>query len=181
MNELILIGGLAARHRDRVRDFCLRSNALVYAEPLSGLREDPQIDHLRIRNERMLSRAKFDRVIRIGNVPTLRFWRDLDKAATDVAHYSGLPFAGLTRGEVRGIEALNVEDRRSRLSGQAGLPVLHANQSSGQSAGEHQRTMFSRYQTGDWYFTRDAKSGWITVSLANLIALANGAPHVIQS
>ena len=103
MNELILIGGLAARHRDRVRDFCLRSNALVYAEPLSGLREHPQIDHLRIRNERMLSRGKFDRVIRIGNVPTLRFWRDLDKSSVEVVHYSELPFTGLTRGEMRSV------------------------------------------------------------------------------
>jgi len=123
--ELVLIGGLPARHRDRVRDFCLRSNALVYAEPLSGLREDAHLDPLRVRNERMLSRGKFDRVIRIGNVPTLRFWRDLDRSNAEVVHYSDLPFAGLTRGDVRPIEDLKVEDRRSRLSGQAGLPVLH--------------------------------------------------------
>src|SRR5579884_2895588 len=75
--ELILVGALAAKHRDRVRDFCLRANRPVYAEPLSGLREDPLLEPILVRNERMLSRGKFDSVIRIGNVPTLRFWRDL--------------------------------------------------------------------------------------------------------
>jgi hypothetical protein len=29
-------------------------------------------------SERMIRRGDFDSVIRIGNVPTLRFWRDLD-------------------------------------------------------------------------------------------------------
>src|SRR5437016_5238185 len=103
--QLILIGGLAPRHRNRVRDFCLRSNFPVYAEALSGLREDERLEHLLVRNERMLSRGNFDCVTRIGNVPALRFWRDLDCAVT---HYSDLPFAGMTRGEVRPIEELKI-------------------------------------------------------------------------
>ena len=106
MSELILIGGLAERHRHPVRDFCLRSNRPVYAEPLSGLREDKQLEHLLVHNERMLARSGFDGVIRIGNVPTLRFWRDLDTANIRVTHYTDLPFAGLTRGEVLPIENL---------------------------------------------------------------------------
>ncbi len=113
--SLILIAGLAAQHRDRVRDFCLRSNLPVYAEPLSGLREDPQLDRMRIRNERMLARGKFDRVIRIGNVPTLRFWRDLDSSQINVTHYSDLPFPGLTRGEVHPIEDLTIRPAEAGL------------------------------------------------------------------
>jgi 2-succinyl-5-enolpyruvyl-6-hydroxy-3-cyclohexene-1-carboxylate synthase len=108
---LVLIGGLDARYRDRVRDFCLRSNRAVYAEPLSGLREDPALDGIRIRNERMLSRGNFDSVIRIGNVPTLRFWRDLDAMTIPVTHYSDLPFAGMTRGEVRPLSSLSPRER----------------------------------------------------------------------
>jgi len=111
MNELILIGGLAAKHRDRVRDFCLHANGAIYAEPLSGLREDPRLEPMLIRNERMLSRGNFDSVIRIGNVPTLRFWRDLDSSHINVTHYSDLPFAGLTRGEVQSLEALSRRER----------------------------------------------------------------------
>src|SRR6266852_746330 len=114
MSALILIGGLAPHHRDRVRDFCLRSNGAVYAEPLSGLREDAQLDGLLVRNERMLARGNFDCVIRIGNVPTLRFWRDLDAMPAHVQHYSDLPFAGLTRGEVRPIEELTVGRAEAR-------------------------------------------------------------------
>ena len=106
MSELILIGGLVGKHRDRVREFCLASNSPVYAEPLSGLREDPRLDHLLVRNERMLARGGFDSVIRIGNVPTLRFWRDLDSSRINVTHYSDLSFPGLTRGDVRPIEEL---------------------------------------------------------------------------
>jgi 2-succinyl-5-enolpyruvyl-6-hydroxy-3-cyclohexene-1-carboxylate synthase len=114
MSELILIGGLSPQHRQRVRDFCLRSNRPVYAEALSGLREDKQLEHLLVRNERMLPRGGFDCVIRIGNVPTLRFWRDLDSTDIRVTHYTDLPFAGLTRGEVHPIENLPTLEPRAR-------------------------------------------------------------------
>src|SRR5690349_12614415 len=106
MNKpLVLIGGLASRHRDRVREFVRAWNAPTYAEPLSGLREDSSLP-LITSGERMIAQASFDSVIRIGNVPTLRFWRDLDTRDISVMHYSDLPFAGLTRGEVRRIEEL---------------------------------------------------------------------------
>lgn len=102
---LIIVGGLHPRHRERVREFLLRANAPTYAEALSGLREDPSLP-LITAGERMIARANFDFVIRIGNVPTLRFWRDLEERDTPVLHFSDLPFTGLTRGEVQPIEAL---------------------------------------------------------------------------
>ncbi|MGZ8832476.1 MAG: hypothetical protein ACXW19_04670, partial [Thermoanaerobaculia bacterium] len=104
----MLIGGLAPGVRDRVREFALRLNAPVYAEPLSGLREDADLAALRLRNERLLGRAGFTRVIRIGNVPTLRFWRDLDEkfSGLTVVSYSALPFRGLSRGDVHALEEL---------------------------------------------------------------------------
>lgn len=108
MSDLVLIGGLSARHRDRVREFCLKSKCVVYAEPLSGLREDETLSDRVIHNERMLARGRFTRVIRIGNVPTVRFWRDLDENLPDidVISYSDLPFAGLSRGKVMAIDEL---------------------------------------------------------------------------
>jgi 2-succinyl-5-enolpyruvyl-6-hydroxy-3-cyclohexene-1-carboxylate synthase len=103
---LVLVGGLAARHRPRVRTFLQNLNAPTYAEPLSGLREDPALP-LITSGERMIGNAAFGRVIRIGNVPTLRFWRDLeDRRDIAVVHYSDLPFPGLTRGDVLPIETL---------------------------------------------------------------------------
>jgi 2-succinyl-5-enolpyruvyl-6-hydroxy-3-cyclohexene-1-carboxylate synthase len=111
---LVLIGGLAPRHRDRVRDFALRLGAPVYAEPLSGLREDAALAPLHVLNERSLGRGGFDQVIRIGNVPTLRFWRDLETLPIEVEHYSDLLFTGITRGEVRSIESLPNAERADR-------------------------------------------------------------------
>jgi 2-succinyl-5-enolpyruvyl-6-hydroxy-3-cyclohexene-1-carboxylate synthase len=95
---LVIIGGLHPRHRERVRE--LVRGAAVYAEPLSGLREHSTITA----GERMIARGDFDGVMRIGNVPTLRFWRDLETLELPVEHYSDLPFTGLTRGVVQPIE-----------------------------------------------------------------------------
>lgn len=102
---LVIVGGLASHQRDRVRDVLFEMNAPVYAEALSGLREDAELP-LITSGERMIARGGFDGVIRIGNVPTLRFWRDLETLDLPVVHYSDLPFAGLTRGEVRPLSAL---------------------------------------------------------------------------
>lgn len=106
---LVILGGLLPDERNAARAFALRLNAPVYAEPLSGLREDEALRGLRLTSgERILGRGSFDGVIRIGNVPTLRFWRDLDesRAALPVLSFSRLPFPGLSRGEVWPIEAL---------------------------------------------------------------------------
>jgi 2-succinyl-5-enolpyruvyl-6-hydroxy-3-cyclohexene-1-carboxylate synthase len=106
---LLILGGLHERHREAVRTFAQQLKAPVYAEPLSGLREDPSLQHLLITaGERMIARGNFDSVIRIGNVPTLRFWRDLDESRRDLplVSYSDLPFTGCSRGEVHPIEAL---------------------------------------------------------------------------
>jgi 2-succinyl-5-enolpyruvyl-6-hydroxy-3-cyclohexene-1-carboxylate synthase len=108
---LVILGAIAPAHRERVREFVRQFNAPTYAEPLSGLREDRTLP-LITAGERMIRRGNFDSVIRIGNVPTLRFWRDLDTLDLPVTHFSDLPFAGLTRGEVLPFEALPSTTRR---------------------------------------------------------------------
>ena len=108
---VVILGALSDKHRDRVREFVKNLNAPTYAEPLSGLREDSSLP-LIAAGERMIPRGGFDGVIRIGNVPTLRFWRDLETLDLPVVHFSDLPFPGLTRGEVHPIEALPSATRR---------------------------------------------------------------------
>src|SRR5881392_1846540 len=110
---VVIVGGLALRHRARVREFLLALNAPVYAEALSGLREDPDLP-LITSGERMIVRGGFDGVLRIGNVPTLRFWRDLETLDLPVVHYSELPFAGLTRGAVQPLSSLPALSRVER-------------------------------------------------------------------
>jgi 2-succinyl-5-enolpyruvyl-6-hydroxy-3-cyclohexene-1-carboxylate synthase len=113
---LVIVGGLAARHYEHVRQFALRLGAPIYAEALSGLREDRELDPLLVRNERMLPSGGFDSVIRIGNVPALRLWRDLDESlrGIPVTHYSDLPFPGLPRGEVHRMDELPLPEPRKR-------------------------------------------------------------------
>lgn len=102
---LVIVGSVPRDRRERVRAFVQRLNAPTYAEPLSGLREDATLP-LITSGERMINRIEFDGVIRIGGVPTLRFWRDLEDREVPVIHFSDLPFTGLTRGELYPIEAL---------------------------------------------------------------------------
>jgi len=107
---VVIAGGLRGADRDRVRRFVLALGAPVYAEAMSGLREDVALRDLLITaGERMLARGTFDGVLRVGSVPTLRFWRDLDDSRRDlpVISFSLLPFSGLSRGELRPIEALD--------------------------------------------------------------------------
>ena len=106
---LVILGGLDADDRERVHAFAQNLNAPIYAEPLSGLREDPALAQLLITaGERMIGRGNFDSVIRIGNVPTLRFWRDLDESRRDLPliSFSALPFTGCSHGEVFPLELL---------------------------------------------------------------------------
>ncbi len=106
---LVILGGLDEPDRPRVLEFATKLNTPIYAEPLSGLRENPALTHLIITaGERMIGRGEFDAVIRIGNVPTLRFWRDLDESRADLPliSFSALSFTGCSRGEVHPLEAL---------------------------------------------------------------------------
>ncbi len=108
---LVIIGGLRESERARVREFALRLNRPLYAEPLSGLREDFALAPLLVTaGERMMSRAAFDGVVRIGDVPVARFWRDLEETliSTSVVHFTRT-FPGLTRGDLYPLHALPAE------------------------------------------------------------------------
>jgi 2-succinyl-5-enolpyruvyl-6-hydroxy-3-cyclohexene-1-carboxylate synthase len=105
-NPLIILAGLAECDRESAKRFVEKLQAPIYAEPLSGLRNHPLAITA---GERMLTRGNFDQVIRIGNVPTLRFWRDLDEKLQHlpVVSISALPFKGLARGEVLPMSVLD--------------------------------------------------------------------------
>jgi 2-succinyl-5-enolpyruvyl-6-hydroxy-3-cyclohexene-1-carboxylate synthase len=110
-SPLVIIGGLPRHHRERVRSFLADLGAPVFAEPLSGLREDSSLP-LITAGERMIERLAFDSVIRIGGVPTLRFWRDLESSRVPVTHYTDVPFRGMPRGELHAIDTLPLFPRR---------------------------------------------------------------------
>jgi 2-succinyl-5-enolpyruvyl-6-hydroxy-3-cyclohexene-1-carboxylate synthase len=99
---LIVVGEISPRDRPAVRALLAAAAAPIYAEPLSGLREDPGLEHLLLRSgERILTVSAFDSVLRIGGVPALRLWRDLEESlrAIPVLSVSPLPFSGIAHGE----------------------------------------------------------------------------------
>jgi 2-succinyl-5-enolpyruvyl-6-hydroxy-3-cyclohexene-1-carboxylate synthase len=110
-NPLVIIGALPRHQQTRVREFVAALGAPVFAEPLSGLREDASLP-LITAGERMIDRLAFDSVIRIGGIPTLRFWRDLENSQVPVTHYSEVAFTGMPRGKLYPIEALPHEPPR---------------------------------------------------------------------
>jgi 2-succinyl-5-enolpyruvyl-6-hydroxy-3-cyclohexene-1-carboxylate synthase len=97
---VVLVGPLDAADHEPVTDFLLRYGAPVYAEPVSGLREERELADVRLTSgEGVLARADVDGVLRIGGVPTVRLWRDLESrlAGLPVCSVTRTPFRGLTR------------------------------------------------------------------------------------
>ncbi len=112
-NPLVVVGALEKSDQKPVFDFIRRLGAPVYFEAQSGLREDPELQRFRIcMSEKILDRAEatgypIDGVLRIGSVPTLRLWRDLEVLGGIIPvmsvtsrPFSGLSFAPVLQGEI---------------------------------------------------------------------------------
>jgi 2-succinyl-5-enolpyruvyl-6-hydroxy-3-cyclohexene-1-carboxylate synthase len=104
---LVILGGLEAKDKNVVKKFLLSLQAPIYAEAISGLREDEQLKPLLLKSGDPILNSTamtevIDGVLRIGSVPTLRFWRDLEGRfkETQVCHVTAQPFTGLTRGKM---------------------------------------------------------------------------------
>ncbi len=96
---LALVSTLLPRDRAAVLEFLLALNAPVYLEAISGLREEPKLQHLRLHN--VEKRVKeFDSVLRLGGVPTTRLWRDLEDHRLEVLSITHSPFSGLSHGKL---------------------------------------------------------------------------------
>lgn len=119
---LAVVSSLLKRDREVVVKFLLQLNIPVYLESISGLREDPRLQHLRIAYIHRLwenaAQADYpiDGILRLGGVPTLRAWRDLEEEKhhhVRVLSISHLPFRGMSRGQLMHIsllENLTVEE-----------------------------------------------------------------------
>ena len=102
-SPLVIAGGLpdACDSREALR-FCQALGAPVVAEASSGIRGD--LGPLALRSgdaaiQRGFAERVFDSVIRLGDVPSFRVWRDLDLSLpVPVLSVSRKPWRGLTRG-----------------------------------------------------------------------------------
>lgn len=105
---LVLVGALHRSDRDEVRRFLSAYGAPTYFEAHSGLREDHALTCVRVNSvDGILERARkngyeIDGVLRIGGVPTLRLWRDLEilGGKIPVCSISREPFSGLSWAKV---------------------------------------------------------------------------------
>lgn len=105
---LVIIGAMPAEAREAAIHFLLHLNAPVYAEAISGIREDLRLESLRIKQIEHIWKlsAEFDYpidgVLRLGDIPTIRLWRDLEhkKGQISVCSVSEHPFSGLSWGGV---------------------------------------------------------------------------------
>ena len=103
-NPLVVLGELSTAEQAIVVNFIQQSKSLVYAESLSQLRQSQEIQPYLLPCsdqliERLFREKKLQSVIRFGRVPTLRFWRDLEKheKTIPVLNVTDLPFSGLAR------------------------------------------------------------------------------------
>ncbi|MGA0900157.1 MAG: thiamine pyrophosphate-binding protein [Luteolibacter sp.] len=75
---VVMVGGLEPSEREDVFHFCLELGVPLIAEANSGLRE--ALQELAIHNATKVLREKPPgKLLRIGEVPSNRFWRDLDE------------------------------------------------------------------------------------------------------
>lgn len=104
----VVVSALSLSARQAVAEFLIKLNAPVFFEGVSGLREDPRLQTLRITRSDNLweNSAKceypIDGILRIGGIPTFRLWRDLEDKfdKIPVCSLSENPFSGLSRADV---------------------------------------------------------------------------------
>lgn len=107
-HPIVVVSTLPKAYKEAVVDFLVQLNAPVILEGISNLREEHKLAHLRIaRAEKLWENAvkagyPIDGVLRIGGVPTVRLWRDLEdkQGQIHVCSISHLPFSGLSWGNL---------------------------------------------------------------------------------
>lgn len=101
---LVLVSTIPERARDSVINFLSRLKAPIYAEGISGIRSHPDLAPYILKSgDRLLHKLLDDgicnSVLRIGGVPTVRLWRDLEDRREEMPVFSfGFNhFTGLSR------------------------------------------------------------------------------------
>lgn len=96
---VVLLGELSQDERVWVEPALENLGAPIWAEATSGLRESETLRPLTIRDgEKSLAALNPKRVLRIGGVPSLRFWRDLEnRTDIEVMSLTRTGFSGLAR------------------------------------------------------------------------------------
>lgn len=101
-NPLVLVSSLTAEEARTAAPWLASLSSPLYLEEISQLRGHRNLQEYSLHaGERILlspeCRTACDGVLRIGGVPTPRFWRELDDDARPVLHISRVSYPGLAR------------------------------------------------------------------------------------
>ena len=103
-DPLIIIGQIPDDKRNEVLTLIKKLRAPVYLEALSQMHGDSTISEWVLESSEVLIKKLFQEkicksIVRVGAVPTVRFWRDLESQykTVPVFNFTDLPFAGLAR------------------------------------------------------------------------------------
>jgi 2-succinyl-5-enolpyruvyl-6-hydroxy-3-cyclohexene-1-carboxylate synthase len=99
---LVIAGPMELHEAQMLKPHLLRWQAPIYAESLSQLSGDPDLQPLFLKGGEKSVADIFEKkwcrsVLRVGGVPTLRFWRDLEDK------YQTLPVVSLSSGDYTGL------------------------------------------------------------------------------
>lgn len=99
---LLIVGPLHPSELPLAQSICSVWPGIIYLEAASGLREQ-QYQNKIISGEKFLSKllksSQLSGVLRLGGVPTLKLWRELETAQIPVVSVSSRPFKGMSRGD----------------------------------------------------------------------------------
>lgn len=141
---LIVVGGLPAGAGQAIVKALRQWKRPALIESPSNLRGHPELSEIEILGgEKSLAQIDYDGVIRIGSVPTLRLWRDLENASCPVAHFSHLPFSGLPRERVV-FPLLAISTLRGEFR-----PWTNAERTADQQRASSQRALLRKYSQSE--------------------------------
>jgi 2-succinyl-5-enolpyruvyl-6-hydroxy-3-cyclohexene-1-carboxylate synthase len=102
---VVIAGPMSLKEAEEIRPILEKLGAPIYAEGLSNLRRFSSLQKLFLKSGERIVKELFVKgkalsVIRVGGVPTLRFWRDLEETfqKVPVISLSNSDYTGLSRG-----------------------------------------------------------------------------------
>ncbi|MDF1859331.1 MAG: 2-succinyl-5-enolpyruvyl-6-hydroxy-3-cyclohexene-1-carboxylic-acid synthase [Verrucomicrobiales bacterium] len=95
---VVVLGEIPGDWQETVENFLADLAVPVWAEATSGLRESERLAPWLLRAEKEVASLSPREILRIGGVPSLRFWRDLEiHREIEVLSVTRRPFSGLAR------------------------------------------------------------------------------------
>jgi len=95
---VVILGELPRSWHDGIEEFLHQLQVPIWAEVTSGLRWSKRLADYLLSTEKDLAKLSIHKVLRIGGVPSLRFWRDLENhLELEVMSVTTRPFSGLAR------------------------------------------------------------------------------------